>query len=664
MHFFRPPKKSAWISCGIAVAISGAVVAIAVSPLFGAARASADNLLYQLQLARESVRPSSEIVIVAIDDKTLADPRFGRWQDWRRDFFADLIQKLEPSAPRLIGLDITFSEVSADDARLAAAIQSAGNVVLAGRVDAAFGGLLPVPQLESAAAGVGHANLVLESDNAVRRNPLQIDFGTGQAPLPVNAFAAELASLAAAAPLAAPPLDRDGNFLIRYFGRPYSFSSVSFVDVIDGRIDASQLANKIVLVGVTPADLRDLEATPVSRGIKMPGVEIHANALQTLLDQQPLRRATDLEFGAAVLALVGLAGFAASRLRLTFGMLALLGLAAGYLGFAHLAFSAGILFGLLLPLAGLVITFAAIYGQRYLTEQREKRELKSAFGRYVSSELVDRILDNPAALRLGGEKKELTLFFSDLANFTAFSEKLPPEDLVEVLNSYLGEMTEIILKSGGTLDKYIGDAIMAFWGAPLPHESPARAAVMAALDQQAALQRMIDSGVLPPDIPVRARMGIHTGPVVVGNMGSKNRFNYTAMGDSVNLASRLEGVNKIYGTLICISESTYELVKKDIEARELDSVAVKGKAKPVKIYEVVARRGELSPAQKKAFPEYAAGLAAYRAQEFAAAESHFEAVLTFLPEDGPATALFARCQKYRKDPPPADWDGVHRLTKK
>jgi adenylate cyclase len=268
-------------------------------------------------------------------------------------------------------------------------------------------------------------------------------------------------------------------------------------------------------------------------------------------------------------------------------------------------------------------------------------------------------------LGLGGREMELTAFFSDVADFTSISEQLSAPELVEVLNEYFTAMTDIVTDHGGYLDKYVGDAIVAVFGAPVHYADHAAKAVFVALEMQRKLPSMREKWKSEGRPELRARIGISSGSIVVGNMGSKARLNYTIMGDPVNLASRLEGVNKQYGTNIMISEFAYALCKSDIKAREVDLIRVKGKAKPVSIYEVLARSNEHLPDDiEQAVRHFVSGLQSYRSKDWRAAQEAFERALAARPEDGPSLTYLKRCKEFMVSPPPDDWDGVYVMTSK
>ncbi|MFQ5715097.1 MAG: adenylate/guanylate cyclase domain-containing protein [Candidatus Scalinduaceae bacterium] len=295
---------------------------------------------------------------------------------------------------------------------------------------------------------------------------------------------------------------------------------------------------------------------------------------------------------------------------------------------------------------------------------KERDFIKSTFERYVSHTVAAEIIRNPDMLRLGGERKPLTIFFTDIGDFTNLSEMLSPEDVVRNLNTYFRGMTAAILEYNGTINKFQGDAIFAFWGAPIPQENHALLACKAALRCLGFLDYLEKMWVAWGYPPRTYRFGISTGEVVVGNIGTSSRFEYTIIGDDVNIASRLEGVNKHYGTQILISEKTYSLIKDKLIAREIDIIRAAGKSKSVKIYELVAEKGKIDERKAQAFEHFEAGIHAYRSRQWEAAISCFTQVLRLTPEDKPARLYIQRCIEYQQIEPAQDWDGVYEFTEK
>lgn len=316
--------------------------------------------------------------------------------------------------------------------------------------------------------------------------------------------------------------------------------------------------------------------------------------------------------------------------------------------------------------ASVMLGYVSSIGYQYFTESKQKKVIKGIFSFYVNKEVVDKMLENPDAVRLGGEKTELSVMFSDLSGFTTISEMLSPEDLVKLLNEYLGAMTDIIMAEGGTVDKYIGDAIMAFWGAPIKQEDHALRACRAIMKQQEKL-RQLQGGWIERGLPkLVARFGLNTGYMVVGNMGSSTRFNYTVMGDSVNLAARLEPANKEFDTYVMISEFTQAKVKNEFLTRQLDLLQVKGKTKPVTVFELMADRAT-SPNLKhlEAVANlYTEGLNYYYEQQWDKAIAKFQETLAIDANDGPSKTYIHRCEDFKANPPEAGWTGVYVMKHK
>jgi len=317
----------------------------------------------------------------------------------------------------------------------------------------------------------------------------------------------------------------------------------------------------------------------------------------------------------------------------------------------------------LFPLFTIVIVYIALVVFYFRTEERSRKQITSIFGKYVSPVVIENILKNPDSLNLGGEKRNITIFFSDIRGFTSISEKLGPEELVHLLNEYLTEMTSIIIKDEGLVDKFMGDAIMAFWGAPLNQPNHVEMACSSSLEMMDKLRELQkkwkNEGIPSFDIGI----GLNSGDAVVGNMGSSSRFDYTAMGDNVNLASRLEGLNKFYGTNIIISENIYKVVKDKFEVRKLDVVKVKGRKKPILIYELLAHKDKTSKKQKDFNKLYEAGFEFYLKKKWKEAIKSFQDALKLM-DDEASHMFITRCKEFLKNPPPKDWDGVWEMETK
>ena len=385
------------------------------------------------------------------------------------------------------------------------------------------------------------------------------------------------------------PTDEYGRALINYRGPPRSFPTWSVADVLAGRIDAALLRDKIVLIGATAQGLGDYRTTPV--GAVFPGVEIRANTMQNLIDGDFIQRPGWMFVFDVVLmlALGGLLVALLPRFGVSLSVLVTLALAGAYLLLAIIEFRTQLIWiNVVYPALLIALLYVSSTLVHYFTAEREKRQIKNAFQHYVPVAVVDQILHNIDNLGLGGEKRELTVLFSDIRGFTGIAEGLSPEALVQLLNDYLTQMTDKVFQHDGLLDKYIGDAIMAVYGAPIPHPQHARLACRTAVDMMQELRRLQaewkQRGLPGMDIGI----GINTGPMVVGNMGSKTRFDYTVIGDAVNLGARIEALNKQYGTHILISEFTYHQVKDEFpQAREIDVTTVRGRSEPVRLYELM-----------------------------------------------------------------------------
>ncbi len=465
------------------------------------------------------------------------------------------------------------------------------------------------------------------------------------------------------------PANFYGSFLINYYGGSKTFPHISASDVIQGRVPKEMLEGRIVLVGATGTGIFDLRATPFEQ--VYPGVEIIATIIDNILQNNYLREPEWSKSLTYVLILTVGFGMALliSKSNAVTGFLFTFLAAATYYYANQQLFNRGLWVNLVYPTLQIVMVYISITIFNYLAETRQKKYINNAFGQYLSPTVVKRLIDNPDRLKLGGELKRLTAFFSDIAAFSTFSEQLSPTQLVDLLNEYLSAMTEIVLKYEGTIDKYEGDAIIAFFGAPLDYPDHAARACLASLEMQNKLALMREEWKAQDRPELTVRIGLNTGAMIVGNMGSTFRMDYTIMGDSVNLASRLEGVNKVYGTSVMISQFTYEDVKDVVEARELDKIRVMGKREPVAVFEVLAPKGEMSSGMEQAVSQFKKGLALYREQSWDAAMETFREILKQRPHDAPSQTFLKRCEDFKAAAAegnglPKDWDGVYQMTSK
>ena len=477
----------------------------------------------------------------------------------------------------------------------------------------------PIPILAKAARGIGFANVETDPDNIVRQIPMIMKFDGYYYPcidlviamryygidkkdveikmgkyiklknVPLEKMAKPNAEREVII-----PIDSNGFMDINYIGGHDSFANYPYyLFYRDGELGNKSLKDKIILVAAYTVSgiASDVQKSPYGTTF---GIEHHANTINTILNQDFLYKFTTWQNILILLAIALIMGLLLTRLSIISSVIFTIVFAFLYIVGAITIFETNnIVCIFATPLFQILFTFMFIVAYRVLSEQKEKRQIRSTFSKLVAKSVVDELLKNPDDLKLGGEKKILTVFFSDIRGFTTLSEKLTPEALVEHLNEYLEAMTNIVMKYEGTLDKYVGDEIMAFWGAPIPQEDHAIRACKASIEMIDTLNKMNERWLnLPePKPPLNIGIGLNTGDMVVALMGSSSRMDYTLMGDNVNLGARLEGTNKVYSTQIIISEYTYEQVKDRIIARELDLIRVKGKEQPVKIYELIDVKG-------------------------------------------------------------------------
>jgi adenylate cyclase len=453
------------------------------------------------------------------------------------------------------------------------------------------------------------------------------------------------------------PVDEHAASLVPYRGVQGSFRYLSAADAMAGRLKQEQLRGKIVLLGTTAPGLMDLRSTPV--GSTYPGVEIHANLVAGILDAS-IKQKPSYVLGAEVLLLVACALLLALLLPVLSPLYASL-LATGTLA-AVVALNFGLWSaGLLVPLASTFSTILALFALNmswgYFVESRSKRQFTDLFGQYVPPELVDEMARDPERYSMEGKNEELTVLFSDVRGFTTISEGLDPKELTRLMNEYLGAMTQVVRKNRGTLDKYIGDAIMAFWGAPVADADHARHAVQTALEMQVELRKLDEPFKARGWPPLHIGVGINSGTMTVGDMGSPVRKSYTVMGDAVNLGSRLESITKQYGVGIIVSETTRAQVK-DYIYRELDRVRVKGKDEPVGIFEPLGMPAEISKATQDELKLWNQALRFYRAQDWDQAELQLYNLSRISPERYLYQLYTTRIAHHRANPPGDGWDGV------
>ena len=532
-----------------------------------------------------------------------------------------------------------------------------------------------IPIISQAGAASGFFNAIPDEDGTIRKGVMTLAFGDQIFPsLALNAVSSffdepilmefsEYGLEGISIGEKRIPADDYGRMIVNYYGGPHTFPHFSASDVIQGELDPDLFRDRVILVGATAIGIYDIRSTPFSP--VFPGVEVHANIISNIIHGDYLIRPWwMLIFDLGAIIAVGLIlGLVLPHLRALYGLIP--GVAVFviyYLIDRYLFESRGVIVSTVYPMMEVFFIFLGITFFKYLTEEKKRKQYREAFSRYVSASVVNEILKQPDQLKLGGERKNLTVLFSDIRGFTSISESLDPETVVHILNEYLTPMTEVVFHHEGMLDKYIGDAIMAVFGAPLAQPDHAARACATALEMIRRLGELKKSWAERGLPSIDIGIGINTGPMSVGNMGSEMLFDYTVIGDSVNLASRLEGLNKEYKTRIIVSESTYGNTKELFVFRMLDRVVVKGKKEPVGIYELLGTRDEL-PRFADRVTAYERGFWAYQNQQWDEAVRQFQDLIA--REDDPAARIMAeRCQAYRESPPPPGWNGAYVLTKK
>jgi adenylate cyclase len=533
--------------------------------------------------------PAVPIVIVTIDESTFSELNL-QWP-FPRALHGELLNRIAAGRPHAIGVDIIFDTPSSrgaeDDEALGTAVARAGNVILGAAVAEDIQPFYrrqtlnqPIHTVRAGAAGVAPVNMYPDAAGDIRRVPLALTVGSDR----IAGFDAQLHALLATRGVLVQPLPSAPSVLINFRGGPRTYPWVSYYRVINDEVPAEYFKDKVVLIGPTSEILHDQFATAFARGGDMPGVEVHANALETLVRGNPIREVPQaVSTVVAVLAAL-LGSVLVVRLHAFRALLAALGLSlvltlSAYAGFVLLdVWMRGMAASI-----GLVLGYGATVIEHFVREQRERRRLSQFF----SPDVVREVVRHRDEGSLTTSRRLVTVLFSDIRGFTSISEKLEPEEVAEMLREYLSEMTEIVFKHGGTVDKYIGDCIMALYNVPFEDPEHAIKAVRTGLEFQertAAVSRRWEAKL---GIAIRNGVGINTGEAVVGTLGSRQRLEYTAIGDTINLGSRLESITKDYKTNIIISEFTYEQVKDHFLIKELGDVTVKGKTKPVKIYAVL-----------------------------------------------------------------------------
>ncbi len=658
-----------------------------------------DNYIYDLHIKwRGTQKISDKIVLVLMDEKSGAELNRHKGT-WSRRQIGTAIRNLSNAGAEVIGLDMVLSSPDLDpeaDLFLAKAIKDSNNVVLS-RVSASHAGeILPLPIFEEGMIGDGFIDVPLDEDEILRK----IRFLNAK-PLPNGnlqlspAFSLELARSFYNIDFSLDFSEKDyfqigsqndkkfklpyPELIINYKGNYSLFQQIPYADVVMNRFPGSKVKGKIILLGSSLAAQKDFFSTPFTRfqsplknykdkfgsvvdevlGVKDPGVSCHAYALETILSGEFIKKVSEnkvllftvLTGLASLIFYIPAIGFAGEAVVFCAGI-------ASVVFFSHLIFLKRLLWVDISPFIGIIILqfVAGIMVQKHF-DKKKTAFVTGLFGHYVSPGVVDNLIKGDIEATLKGHTQEVSILFSDLRSFTALSEELGPKDTGILLNTYFDAMIPIVFKHRGTLDKLIGDAIMAFFGAPLSFADHPEKAAETALDMIEALKRLKQTNISGME-KLNLGIGLNTGTVTIGNLGSNEFMDYTIIGDAVNLASRLEGLNKIYGTNIIAGEFTVQGLGNKFLLRELDIVRVKGKENFVTIFEVAGYAENTDRLTVESFNVFHEGLFAYRSRKWERAEELFKKTLELNPSDGPSGLYLERIEKFRLSPPPDGWNGT------
>jgi adenylate cyclase len=626
--------KRAGIVIALIVAVTLSIMHFAHARFFDVLEEKTLDLRFTL---RGKVAPGPETVIAAIDEKSIN--KLGRFP-WPRSVWGRVVDRLTEEGAKVIAFDVFFTEpenVESDDL-FRDAIRRSGRVLLPvvfdfeGRfkesgftdkkldvmtssaytvirhADEPFSPLqakMVLPTLyrfSTSAEAMAHINMISDDDGTLRWEMLAVEYQGDFYP-PIGLQAARLYRGLGPENMALDfrgnvrlgdtviPTDEHGRMLINYRGPNRTFLMYSISDILDRNLPPGTFKDKIVLIGATAIGIFDLRVTPFSTN--MAGIEKHASVVDNILRGDFIRR-SDTAVVLLIFVFAIVLGITLPQLGAKAGVALFLALFGGYLAFVYYLFIAqGIWFNLVYPASALFFGYTSQTAYRFFMEERRAREIRKMFSSYVSKRIVDELIRDPSKAKLGGDRKEITVLFSDIRGFTSFSEKHQPEEVVSQLNEYLGAMTNIVFEYEGTLDKFVGDAIMALWGAPVGQPDHAERACRCAVSMIEKLKELQDKWAAEGKYVIDIGIGINTGDMVVGNMGAPGKkMDYTVIGDNVNLGARLESLTRQYNNHIIISEYTHAKVANVVEAKELGSVTVKGKQLPVVIYDLVGLKKE------------------------------------------------------------------------
>lgn len=627
-------------------------------PLF----TSVNNIVLDSLYSSSKVR--DEIVVVSIDDKSLQE--IGAWP-WDRKIFAQALSNLESSSPRVIGIDVLFLEASQSDEILSTQLNEMNTEVILGSKIVDDTNLTSV--FTNSVSSSGFVNFSQDSDGKIRKSAPFLEVGGDCVPsfsyVIFNSYLSsslqKINCTERSIDLRNSTLKIDNDNLVRfnYIEAQADFKEISFIDILNNSFNQVELKNKIVLIGSTAIDLRtNLNDNFTSiHGTSIPGVKIHANVINSYLNDEFIYPLNFYLESALIISISSVLLLLLAKIKSNLvDLLALISIAV----IVNLAFLIMIDYGYYINFINLNIILSSTYvfnlAYKYYLQKKETYFIRNAFSQYLNPSLLNKLTQNPRLLELGGESKYMSVLFSDVRGFTTISEKLSSAQLVSLLNKYLDHVSDIIINNSGTIDKYIGDAVMAIWNAPLDDANHEINSVNTAILMDEFARDFSRNNPQYPEIKVG--IGINTGEMTVGNIGGKKRFDYTVLGDNVNLAARLEGLTKKYQIPILLTESTFKKAKtiQNLTFRKIDVVIVKGKSEPIAIYTVaVSTKKQLELTQ-----EYTKAFKLYQQAEFSKALKIF----IKLSKTDPASEVFSkRCFDLQKNTPPK-WDGVWRWEEK
>jgi adenylate cyclase len=553
---------------------------------------------------RGPVKHNEDIVIIAIDDRSVAE--LGRFP-WSRDLFRKLIDFASKAGAKAVLLDVLFPEKESTevDGRLSSSIKDSGIITLAAAFEFSGDGSVAsmldnIPVLAGSAKNSAHINVFPDEDGVIRWTRLVIphegrfypSLALAAAMEAMGVDGIEMRDYGVVLGSKAIPTDIDAGMLINYAGPPGTYERFSFSDVIKGRVSPGQLKDKVIFVGATAIGIYDMRITPFSNN--SPGVEVNANIADNILRGDFMQRGgietlIDLLSIAALGIVVSLITV---RLRASMSFPLVMVLAAGYVFFSYLMFLAGRWLSMVYPIFSVVLAYSVTAYLRFFYLDRQASEIRSMFSSYVSKKVVDELVKDPELARIGGDSRVVTIMFADIKNYTTYSEKRRPQDVVKTLNDYLAEMTNVIMEHEGTLDKFLGDGILAYWGAPLEQEDHAELAVRCALEMIRRMEGLQKKWVSEGTEPLSFGIGINTGEVIAGNIGAKGqKMEYTVIGDNVNLTQRIQSESREVNCPV-ITDALFERVKDIVVAESMGAVTVKGKHIPFNIYALRGMRSE------------------------------------------------------------------------